>query len=114
MKPGKILFISLLSCGVVSSSSFAAETTIEKVTLKPGEVKNYSLEATEKVKVGFKPILSSGQSCENNCIEISQVGGTSMASKFGGAIGMKPTDGKIELSLENVEKFPIEVELFRK
>ncbi len=101
---------------VFSTSTAIAATTIDKITLKPGESKSFSLEAQSKMKVGFTPNLTSDQAqqCKHNCIEISQVGGTSMASMYGATIGMEPKDGKIDVSLKNVETFPIEVELFHK
>ena len=109
-----LLFFALVFMSFYSTAT--AATTIEKLTLKPGESKSFSIEAESKMKIGFKPNLSmeEARKCENNCIEISQVGGTTMASMFGATLGMTPKNGKIELALKNVEKFPIEVELFQK
>lgn len=91
-----------------------AETIIEKYTLQPGETKQFSIDADAKIKVGFRPDSSQSKNCKNNCVEISQKGGITMASKFGAAIGMKPSNGKISGSLKNLEDFPIDVELFQK
>jgi len=101
---------------MLGSSTAIAATTIEKITLKPGESKTFLIEAQAKMKIGFTPTLTSEQAkkCKNSCIKISQPGGTSMASKYGATIGMEPKNGKIEVALENVETFPIEVELFHK
>lgn len=105
----------LLSLAVVSAGA-VAETMIEKLTLKPGESKAFSIEAQAKTKIGYRPKLTHDQAkqCKNNCIEISQVGGVTMASMYGATVGMKPHGGKIEWSLKNVESFPIEVEVFSK
>jgi len=106
-----------LSMAILGSAvAIADNTLIEKLTLKPGEVKKFSIPAQAKMKIGFTPLLSHEESkkCKNNCIEISQTGGTSMASLYGGTVGMKPKNGKIDFMLKNVESFPIEVELFHK
>ena len=96
--------------------ALAENTVIEKLILKPGEAKKYSIPAQAKMKIGFTPLLSHEQrrKCKNNCIEISQTGGITMASLLGATIGMKPKNGKIDFMLKNVESFPIEVELFHK
>ena len=101
---------------VLSISTAVATTTIETVTLKPGESKSFSVDAQSKMKIGFTPKLSTEQvkQCKNNCIELSQEGGQSIASMYGAAMGMEPKDGKIDVSLKNVETFPIEVELYHK
>jgi len=115
MKRNSLLFFLFVALMSFSSVATAA-TTIEKLTLEPGESKSFTIEADVKTKIGFTPLLSNEESkkCENNCIEISQVGGVTMASLFGATIGMTPKNGKIELALKNLEKFPIEVELFQK
>ena len=114
MRP--ISVVTLLLLFSLYSSTATASTTFDKVTLKPGESKSFSLDAQAKMKIGFKPLLSSAEAknCKNNCIKFSQTGGTSMASMFGGTIGMEPKDGKIEGVVENVETFAIEVELYHK
>jgi len=109
-----VLALSMAMLG--SAVAFAENTVIEKLTLKPGEVKKFSIPAQTKMKIGFTPLLSHEESrkCKNNCIEISQAGGAAMASLYGGTVGMKPKNGKIDFMLKNVESFPIEVELFHK
>jgi hypothetical protein len=107
----------MLSIAMLGSAvAWAGNTVIEKLTLKPGEVKKFSIPAQAKMKIGFTPLLSHEESrkCKQNCIEISQTGGITMASQLGATIGMKPKNGKIDFKLKNVESFPIEVELFHK
>lgn len=96
------------------TAALAEKTTIDKVTLKPDETKTYTIEATTKTKVGYTPNSEQAKKCQKNCIEISQTGGVTVASKYGATIGMKPKDGKIEWTLKNLEAFPIEVEVYRK
>jgi len=99
---------------LISSVAVAETTTIEKMTMQPGEVKKFTIETQSKIKIGFNPNTQQAKNCKNNCFELSQEGGSSMASKYGGAMGMKPKNGKVEGSLKNLEAFPLEVELFRK
>lgn len=108
--PGFVVLALVLMC----NPAVSAESTIETMTLQPGEVKEFSIDAQVKTKVGFRPDSAQSMDCKNNCVEISQKGGVTMASKFGATIGMKPMDGKIEGTLKNLEAFPIGVELFRK
>jgi hypothetical protein len=39
---------------------------------------------------------------------------TGIASMHGASMGIMPIDGKVAATLENVEDFPIEIEVFRK
>jgi hypothetical protein len=97
-----------------SNTMAETETTIEKMTLKSGETKEFSINATSPMMIGFKHNMTSKQArkCMHNCIKMSH-GGNSVAYMMGGSMQMQPKDGKIEGSLKNVETFPIEVELIK-
>lgn len=91
---------------------------LEVVTLQPGEKREVSVDSTTKRKLGWShtetdPDLASR--CKNMCVRMTKAGSEAgVASMHGMAMGIMPIDGKVAATLENVEAFPIEIEIFEK
>jgi hypothetical protein len=109
-----MLILTLL----VPSAAFAAgeEEIIETITLQPKQKREVSVASAEKVKLGWKHTDGSAASkCKKMCVMMTKQGAVDgMASMHGMSIGIVPIDGKVSATLENVEEFPIEIEIFTK
>ncbi len=99
---------------VIAPLGAGAKTVLETLTLAGGEKKVFTIEAAAKTKVGFEPKLSyeERKKCQNECIQLSQKGGISVASSLGSAARLMPQGGKITFTITNVEDHPIEVEVW--
>lgn len=97
----------------------AGETLIlETVTLQPHEKKEVSVESTQKIRLGWNHTNTekdTASRCQKMCVMMTTQGSTSgVASMHGMSMGIVPIDGKVSATLENVEDFPIEIEIFKK
>lgn len=101
-----------------SISAFAAShQSLSKFTLAPGEKKTIEVKSEKPTKVGFDNDLSMelAKSCKHSCVKMTpdKDSGYEMASAFGGAQELKPVKGNIQVVFENVETFPIPVEVYK-
>lgn len=103
---------------LISSVVFAGTDTLEVVTLQPQEKKTISIDSTTKVKLGWQHTETESDTaskCENMCVMMTKKGSESgVASMYGMSIGIEPIDGIVSATFENVEDFPIEIEIFKK
>jgi len=115
MRP--LLILALLAPGVAVAAS-GEEVVLEVVTLQPKEKKRVSVDSTEKIKLGWNHTETekgTASRCKKMCVMMTKQGSeTGMASMHGMSMGIMPVDGKVAATLENVEDFPIEIEIFRK
>ena len=107
-----LLILALL---VPSAPAAAEKEIVETVTLQPQEKKEVSIASTVKVRLGWDHTDDSASSkCKKNCVNMVRPGGTEMASALGGAMGVMPADGKATVTFQNLEDFPIEIQIYRK
>jgi hypothetical protein len=109
--------LALLLPGVAVAAS-GEEVVLETVTLQPGEQREISVDSTEKIKLGWNHTETepgTASRCKKMCVMMTKQGSeTGIASMHGASMGIMPIDGKVAATLENVEDFPIEIEVFRK
>ena len=101
-----------------NSASLRAEAKpLDKVTLKPGEEKIFSIPSTVPVKVGFTTELEMEQmqKCAHHGIQLSApaLGDMQTASPLGTSIEVPAKDGQVTFVLKNMEAFPISLETSR-
>ena len=106
--------IPLLLC---AGLTLAAQTSLGRYTLAPGEKKMVTLEATDQTKVGFtnEGSIEEAKRCRKTCIRMNVPGNMFLdaAAAMGTTMQIRPTNGKIEVQFENLEAFPITIEVFR-
>lgn len=109
-----LLVPALLALGLASAAA-AEKEVLETVTLQPQEMKEVSIASTVKVKLGWDHADDTASAkCKNNCVNMARPGGTEMASALGGAMGIMPLDGVVTATFQNLEDFPIEIQIYRK
>ena len=100
------------------SVAFGATEVLEVVTLQPKEKKVISVDSTEKIKLGWdhtETEKGTASRCQHMCVMMTKAGSANgVASMHGMSMGILPIDGKVSATLENVEEFPIEIEIFKK
>lgn len=112
--------LCLSACLLLGISPVSAEEkTLEKLTLKPGEKKTFTIKATSPAMVGFNTELEIAdlKKCKHSCVALSAPALGSdftIASAVGTSIEVPAKDGQIAFIVENVEAFPIPVEIFTK
>lgn len=106
---------------LVPSVAFGApgeKEVLEVVTLQPKEKKEVTVDSTEKQKLGWSHTDAGGNTaskCQHMCVMMTKQGAASgVASMHGMTMGIVPTNGKISATFENLEDFPIEIEVFQK
>lgn len=106
----------MLTC-LCAGAAFAAETSLGKYTLAPGEKKTVTLDAAGETTVGFTNMgsIEDAKRCKKTCIRMSVPGNPFLdaAAAVGTSMKIKPTSGKIEVVFENLEAFPISIDVFR-
>ena len=106
--------ISLLLCVNLAA---ADSKSIEKFTLAPGEKKTVILDATNETKVGFtnEGSIDDAKRCQRKCIRMSVPGNQFLdaTAAIGTSMKIEPTNGKIQVVFENLEGFPISIDVFR-
>ena len=116
MKIACVIAAFLLS-GVVTAS-LAEETSIGKFTLAAGEKRTLIVESTTPFKAGYTNESTAEQikSCKKMCIRMNVVGDpfSVVTASVGTTIDVKPARGKAEIVFENLEVFPISINVFRK
>jgi len=106
-----LLILALL----VPSVPAAAQEILETVTLQPQQKKEITIKSTVKVTLGWNHTDDSvSDKCKKNCVNMRRPDGVEMASMLGGSMGFVPVDGKVVATFENLEDFPIEIQIFRK
>ncbi len=112
-----------LSLAALISLSFiqmanAEQKPIDKLTLKPGEEKSFSVPSSEPVRVGFTTELPIEQmkNCKHNGIQLTApaLGSElSLASPLGTSIEVPAKNGQVTFMLKNMESFPIPLQAER-
>ena len=106
--------ISMLLC---AGLAFAASTSLGKFTLAPGEKKTVVLDAKTETKVGFtnEGSIDDAKRCRKMCIRMSVPGNIFLdaTAAVGTSMKIAPTNGKIQVLFENLEAFPISIDVFR-
>lgn len=97
--------------------ALAAPTPLGKYTLGPGQKQTVTLEATGESTVGFTNLgsIEDAKRCKKTCIRMNVPGNPFLdaAAAVGTSMKIKPTNGKIEVQFENLEAFPISIDVFR-
>ena len=108
-----VSFCMMLCAG----AAVAAETSLGKYTLAPGEKKIVSLDAAGETTVGFTNLgsIEDAKKCRKTCIRMSVPGNPFLdaAAAVGTSMKIKPANGKIEVVFENLEAFPIFIDVYR-
>jgi len=95
----------------------AAQTSLGKFTLAPGEKKLVTLEAQAETRVGFtnEGSIEEAKRCRKTCIRMNVPGNQFLdaAAAVGTTMTIRPVNGKIEVMFENLEAFPITINVFR-
>ena len=99
------------------SLAVADSKSIGKFTLAPGEKKTVILDATNETKVGFtkEGSIDDAKRCQRKCIRMSVPGNQFLdaTAAIGTSMKIAPTNGKIQVLFENLEAFPISIDVFR-
>jgi hypothetical protein len=116
MKRSVLLAAAFIIVQSIAAAASAEDKVIEKVTLKPGEKKEFSIPSTAEAKLGYMTELSIDQmkSCKNGGIVMTSptLGQDfSVSSSMGTAVAIKPEGGAIKFALQNAETFPIPLEV---
>ena len=102
---------------LIAASAFAASTSIGKYTLAPGDKVSVVVEAASDTTVGFlnEGSVDEAKKCKKTCIRMSVPGSPfqDAAAAIGTSMKITPTDGKIRVLFENLEAFPISIDVFR-
>jgi hypothetical protein len=97
--------------------AFGETVILETVTLQPHEKKEISVAASKRIKLGWNHTETepgTASRCQKMCVMMTKQGSANgVASTHGMAMGIPPIDGKASATLENLEEFPIEIEIFR-
>ena len=104
----------LLLC---ASFAVADSNSIGKFTLAPGEKKTVILDAKDETKVGFtnEGSIDDAKRCQRKCIRMSVPGNQFLdaTAAIGTSMKITPTNEKIQVLFENLEAFPISIDVFR-
>ncbi len=101
---------------LVPGLALAGERVVlEKVTLQPQERRSVSIDAAKKTKLGWDHTDSKASDrCKKNCVMMYQHDSKAgYAQAFGGAMRISPQNGKVAATFENVEDFPLEIEIYK-
>ena len=102
---------------ILTATAFAASTSIAKYTLAPGEKVSVVVDATSDTTVGFtnQGSIEDAKRCRKTCIRMNVPGDPfqDAAAAIGTSMKIKPTNGKIQVQFENLEAFPISIDVFR-
>src|SRR5262249_6220052 len=100
-----------------AGTALAAQTSLGKYTLAPGEKKTVSLDAAGETTVGFTNLgsIEDAKKCRKTCIRMNVPGDPFLdaAAAVGTSMKLKPANGKIVVQFENLEAFPISIDVFR-
>ena len=114
----QIIYGTFLMLFLCEGTSFAEQTSLGKYTLAPGEKKTVSIDTKEELKVGFTNELpmQEAMNCKKMCIRMSVVGNKFLdaTAAIGTSMQAAPIEGKIQLVFENLEEFPIPIDVYRK
>ena len=113
----KARIVALAFLGGFATHALAAEMSLGKFTLAPGEKRTITVESNASFKAGFTNESSAEQikSCKKTCIGMNVVGDpfSEVAASVGTTITVKPVNGKAEIVFVNREAFPIPISVFR-
>jgi hypothetical protein len=100
-----------------AATAFGAETSIGKYTLAPGQKVSVVVDATSATTVGFtnQGSIEEAKKCKKTCIRMNVPGDPfqDAAAAIGTSMKIKPTNGRIQVQFENLEAFPISIDVFR-
>ncbi|MDH3686268.1 MAG: hypothetical protein OEP95_08575 [Myxococcales bacterium] len=103
---------------LIPTVAFGKNVILETVTLQPHEKKEISVAASKKIKLGWNHTETepgTASRCQKMCVMMTKQGSANgVASTHGMSMGIAPVGGKAAATLENVEDFPIEIEIFTK
>jgi len=108
-----ILLLSLVSTG---NAHAAVEhlPIASNVTLKPGEARTITIEATQPTEIGWRAVQA--KPCTTDCVEATDVTSGikySVATRLGAAMKYTPTSGKITIEYRNVSGEPVTINVYR-
>lgn len=102
---------------VFPAALLAASAPITTITLAPYEKTTVTIDATVDTVVGFTNLgsVDEAKRCRNTCIRMAVPGNIyqDVRAAIGTSMPITPKNGKIEVIFENVETFPISIEIFR-
>ena len=105
--------ISLLLC---ASLAAAEPKSVGKFTLAPGEKKTVTLDAKSETKVGLtnEGSIDDAKKCRKKCIRMNVPGNQFLdaTAAIGTSMKIEPTNGKIQVVFENLEAFPISIDVY--
>ena len=109
----RVALISSLLCG---GRARAGQTSIGTFTLAPGEKKTVRLEAKNETTVGFtnEGSVDDAKRCQHMCIRMNVPGNQFLdaTASMGTSMKITPTDGHLQAVFENLETFPISIDVF--
>ena len=113
----RLPYIATVLLLLIAAPALAASTSIGKYTLAPGDKVSVALDATTDTTVGFmnQGSIEDAKRCKKTCIRMTVPGNPfqDAAAAIGTSMKIKPTNGKIQVQFENMEAFPISIDVFR-
>ena len=95
----------------------AASAPLGQYTLEPGESTMVNVEATSATTIGFTNLggVDEARKCRKTCIRMNVPGDPfqDAAAAIGTSMKITPKNGRVEVRFENLEAFPISIEVFR-
>src|SRR5262249_26440140 len=109
----RFTLVASLCTVLCASAVIAAQTSLGKHVLAPGEKKTVSVEAAGETTVGFTNLgsIEDAKKCRKTCIRMNVPGDPFLdaAAAIGTSMRIKPVNGKITVQFENLEAFPISI-----
>jgi hypothetical protein len=97
--------------------AFAAPVPLGKYTLEAGEKTMVTVEAKTDTTIGFTNLggVDEAKKCRKTCIRMNVPDDLfqDAAAAIGTSMKISPKNGKIEVQFQNLEAFPIAIEVFR-
>jgi hypothetical protein len=102
----------LIACTCVAHATVRHIPIKTSVAIMPGAAYTAQVEAATPIEIGW----TAAHPCTANCIEATQVGGTShfgFATAIGGSKMYEPVDGKVVVDYKNVSQEPVTIDVYR-
>ena len=109
-----VIAITLFNC---ANLVLADSISLGKYTLAPGEKKAVVVDTKNEITVGFTNLgsVDEAKQCRKMCIHMTVLGNQFLdaSAAIGTTMKIAPTKGKIQVQFENLEAFPISIDVFR-